>query len=79
MWYGCQQLHITLAQLKGLALWLGLQDQVCCNPLAQNLHFQVSCLILMFNQVTCDLSNTSVLCFNALYHDVYRLILLNSL
>ncbi|XP_021936967.1 transcription factor E2F8-like isoform X2 [Zootermopsis nevadensis] len=28
MWYGCQQLHNTLALLKGLALRLGLHNQV---------------------------------------------------
>ncbi|PNF35077.1 hypothetical protein B7P43_G09471 [Cryptotermes secundus] len=28
MWHGCQQLHVTLALLKGLAMRLGLQEQV---------------------------------------------------
>jgi hypothetical protein len=31
MWHGCQQLHVTLAQLKGLAVRLGLREQVCAH------------------------------------------------
>ncbi|KAJ4450418.1 hypothetical protein ANN_01842 [Periplaneta americana] len=39
VWYGCQQLHVTLAQLKGLALRLGLQEQVQSLQLKQKTNF----------------------------------------
>ena len=54
-WYGCQYLHITLALLKGLAVRLRLQDQVCCCAVGSGMLLScwIRCVAVLLDQVCC--------------------------